>query len=696
MGISRSAGLVSSLLLAAAFAAAQEPTDDDLKREHEALKQRLAEMERVMAQRGIAPVAAPAEGGPLVAEKKDGRPMGEVVVTATRGEAGTKTTGSTISTVTGTEIAQQNSNEMMEPLRGVPGLHVVRTGGRGGITSVFTRGTNQNHTLFLVEGFEITRDGGTFFELSSLSTDATSGIEVLRGPQSALYGSDAVAGVINFRVRRGDGPPRALTTFEAGSYATNREKIDIQGGDDTFGFSLVASRLEQSNGPIDHTDFEVSSVTGRFDYDFSDTTSLMALVVAEEDDLNIGTQATGPRFLGVPEPDASAEKDSELFGLDFTHWFAEWMEAHIVLSRYTLNRDAFDFPTALDPGNFQQLSEYTKGIAHLYGRFYPCEWDTITLGIEFEDQEQEQESNLAPAGIRNDRDNRAVYMQHELALWDMVYLTPGARYESSSSFGVEWTYRIAGAVWIDQTGTKPRASIGTAVVEPSLFNSFDVRRGTPGLQPERNEAWDFGVDQWLCDDRVRLSATYFHNRLDELIGNQVLSLNPVTTGRFVNQGRARTAGIEAEAHWDVARGLLREDDALSTSASYTWTETEVLHSNIPNNASFKEGGSLLRRPTNVAHLNIDWTIAETAGVNLDFNYFGSRKDRSFAAGRPPREVVNGYLRVDLAGFWCVPWVKGLRVVGRAENLFDKDYDEAYGFPAPGFNVLGGLEYRIDF
>ncbi len=673
-------------------------TNEDLRREKEELQKKLAEVDRKLAESdGTQPAEAPSPGGAKKA--KPGPEMGEVVVTATASERGTKTTGSAISTVTADEIGKQNSNELMEPLRGVPGLHVVRTGSRGGITSVFTRGTNSNHTLFLLDGFEVSRDGGQFFELDSLSTDGTAGIEVLRGPQSGLYGSDAVAGVINFRVRRGAGPPRALTSLELGSFATNREKFDVQGGNETFGYSLVGSRLEQSDGQLNHTDFEVDSVLGRFDYDFSKDTRMKVIVHAREDNFQLTSSGSaGPRFQLLQEPDAHAEKDTELFGVDFEHSWTEWWDMEVMLERYALNRDNFDVPSPNNPaGSFQRLSEFTKGLVHFMNRFYPSKWDTVAVGAEWELEESEEISNFATSGVEVSRGNQALYMQHEINLWDTVYLTPNVRWDDNSAFGPAWTYRVAGAVWIRQTGTKPRASIGTAVVEPSLSNVFDTRFGNSGLQPERNEGWDAGVDQWLLGDRLRLSATYFHNRLDDLIALNTISLVPLVR-RFDNVGRAGTEGGETEAHWEVKRGLFRDDDVLSTNASWTWTQTEVIDTNTPGNPSFKLGGSLLRRPTNVANLNIDYAILNCLDVNLDLDYFGSHKDRSFTTNlnRPPREVVSGNLRVDLAAQWNVPWVKGLRVVGRCENLLDKFYEEALGFPAPGINFLGGLEYEIRF
>ncbi|MEK7866510.1 MAG: TonB-dependent receptor [Planctomycetota bacterium] len=695
-------------LIAALAARAEGPTPEELKRENEALRERLARMERVMAEHGIAPPEeASAPGAGAVSTGTARKPMGEVVVTATRGEAGTKTTGSTISTVSGVEIGQQHVDEAMEPLRGVPGVHVLRTGVRGGLTSLFTRGLNSNHTAVLLEGFELTRDGGQFFELDTLTTDAVGGIEVLRGPQSALYGSDAVGGVVNFRIPRGNGPGRVRPSIEFGSYASNREKVSVQGGDDRFGFNFEASRFEQSNGRIDHSDYEIQGATGRFDFDLSDRTRLMVVVRAQEDDLLQFSNASGPRFDPLLDPDANGEKDSLLVGLDFGTWITDWWDAHVQLQHYALNRDSFDDPDLVDPfGLFNTIDEYTKGVAHLYSRFYPCKWDTVTVGVEFEDQELESMSQLfnfdvfPPVATSNlveeDRKNRSFYMQHEFAFWDMVYLTPGARWDDNESFGTQWTGRVAGAVWIEQTGTKPRASYGTAITEPNFFQTFDAQFGNSGLVPEHNEGWDVGVDQWLCDDRVRASVTYFHNKLDDVIQFETTAFFPVFDGTFSNAGRARTEGVEAEVHWDVAKGVLRDNDVVTTSASYTWLDTEVIESNTPTSSTFKEGGSLIRRPRNTAHLNLDYAIVDCLDVNLDFNYFGDRKDVSFVFGRPPREVANGFLRVDLAASYRLPWVKGLRVMGRAENLLDKDYDEVLGFPAPGFNFLGGLEYEVRF
>ncbi len=698
------------LLVAASLACAQEPSNDDLKRENEALKRKVAELEtQIAGPTPPAPAPAPAEepAPPPETKKPPQTLMGEVVVTATRGEAGTKTTGSAISTVSRKEMEQQHADEAMEPLRGVPGVAVTRTGTRGGLTSVFTRGLDSNHTLFLLEGFELTRDGGQFFELDTLTTDAIGGIEVLRGPQSALYGSDAMGGVVNFRLPRGEGPGRIAPLLEFGSFATNHQKVEFAGGDAKFGYNLVTSRIEQSDGRFDHSNFENYGATGRFDVDFSDKTRMMAILRTQEDNIDLFSNFAGPRFDPTIDPDDHTEKDTLLFGFDLGHWVTDWWDAHVQLERYSIDRDNFDVPDTNDPfGLFVTMSEYTKTLAHIYNRFYPCKSNTITFGGEFEDQELDQLSksfnfdSFPPTEqadlVEEDRRTRSVYLQDEANFNDLVYLTAGVRYDDNDSFGGAWTGRVAGAVWIDRTGTKPRASFGTAVVEPTFFQTFDPHFGSAGLSPERNEGWDAGVDQWLCDDRFRASVTYFHNHLSDVIQFETTAFFPVFDGTFVNAGRARTEGVEAEVHWDAAKGVLRQDDAISTSASYTWTETEVLSSNDPTASTFKTGGDLIRRPRNLAHLNVDYSIVDRFGFDVDFNYFGSRRDVSFVFGRPPREIAHGYLRVDLASHWDLPWVKGMKIVGRCENLFDKDYDEVLGFPGPGVNFLGGVEYEIGF
>ncbi|MBI5368130.1 MAG: TonB-dependent receptor [Planctomycetes bacterium] len=716
------------LALAAAGAAwAQEPTPDELKKENaelkrqlEALKQKLAEQEAAPPAPAVVPAAAPpattsgktptAEAAPAAAKagraagdrKADepaGRTLGEVVVTATRAEADLRTIGSSISVVSGRELREQQTYEAIEPLRGVPGMMIRRTGTRGDAVIATTRGLTNVHTQFQMEGFELNNDGGVMVALDSLATDAVGGIEVLRGPQSGLYGSAASGGVVNFRLRRGEGPARVRTSMEYGTFNTHREKVDLQGGDAQFGYSLAASRLEQSDGQFDDEDYEALGVTGRFDYALSERTRVMTVIHANSDDQEVVTGFPGPRYNGEFDQDAHRDRDLLMLGLDIGHRITDWWDAHVQFSRFTNADNGFDGPDADPFGDFQSETEYARGKVHVQNRFYTCKANTVTAGVEFKFEEQEQISVSdfpAPdtaSTLQADRGTWAFYLQDELNLWDAVYLTGALRRDDLDASGEAWTYRLAGAGWIDRTKTKIRASIGKGVVEPQFFQLFTPLQGNPSLSPEVNRGWDAGFDQYLLDDRLRLSATYFHNRLANAIRFRVT--DPfLFTGTFENAGKVFIQGAELEAEYDIARDLVLKNDALALRAAYTWTDQEIVEVIDDTNPSFKLGSSQLDIPRGTAHFNVNYGVAEQWGLNVDVNYFGTRKVRSFVFGRPDREVADEYTKVDIAAFWSIPWIKGLRAIARGENVTHENYDESEGFPAPKANFLAGLEYEI--
>ncbi|MBI3271049.1 MAG: TonB-dependent receptor [Planctomycetes bacterium] len=734
------ATVVLTLFLLCPAVGAQEG-GEDLKKENQELKRQIEELKKKLAEKeGAAPLApaapaapaaptiAPAAGDapaapatkpaeappaaptqPRAAASPEKKPtpregpreetlLGEVVVTATRSEASLRTLGSAISTVTGAELRQQAAFEAVEPLRSVPGLSIKRVGGRGEGVIVTTRGLANVHTLFQLEGFELNSDGGVMLTLDTLQTDGLSGIEVLRGAQSGLYGGNASAGVVNFRLARGEGPPRGRVSFEYGSFNTQRERLAVQGGDATFGYSLAASRLLQTDGPIDDEDLEVNSVLGRFDYNLSDRTRILAIVHARGDEAEFVQGDAGARTAVDFDTDNVGQKDILVLGLDIGHWLTDWWDAHLQLERFTLGQNSFDGPVADPFGDRQFEQQYAKGIAHLSNRLYPCKWNAVTVGVEFEKQDSAQiDISDFPApdtatARKDEASTTSFYFQDEVNAWDTVFLTASLRRDDFESFGEKWTYRLAGAFRIERTNTKLRASTGSGVAEPQFFQLFTPGSGNPDLQPERNRAWDAGFDQWLLEDKLRFSATYFQNKLRDAIRFRVLAVPPFFQAQ--NSGDADIQGVELETQWDVARDLLLQDDAVAFHASYTWTDTEVVDTADPDNIGFKLGASLLDVPRGEANFNIHYGVADQWGLNLDVNYVGRRKTIDFATFT--RGVEDEHGKLDIAAFYRLPWLKGLKAIVRGENVTDEDYDEATGFPAPGANVLGGLEYELRF
>lgn len=621
-----------------------------------------------------------------------------LIVTATRIEQEADASGSSVSVIDADEIRARQHDEVQETLRSAPGIQVVRIGTRGAQTTLSVRGGETDHTLVLLDGFQINEDGG-FFDWDRMSTDGIGHVEIVRGAGSAPHGSDALSGTVNLVLRRGAGTPTAAVSFEGGTYTTFRERLDLQGEVGKLHFSGVASHLSQRDGRFNHSDLEKENFVGRFDFDFSADTSVKFDVLQVRDRTQLYGNSSGPSF-GPEDPDARAGEDVMLFGLEGRHRFAKWVEARVAVSRM---RQSPTFKDEGDPadafGYYRQASEFIRDTLDVSATFIPIDTDWLRLesmlGFEAEVERVHTHSRFFDFGVfdyvraefKEDRDNRAVYLSNIATLFERVTLEFSGRWDDNSFFGDARTARVAGSYLHKETGTRPHASWGKGIKEPTFFESFDPQFGTPGLTPEIGRTWDAGIEQTLWEQKVKLDATYFSNRIDNLIQFRSLAFFPVFLGDYVNAGKAHNDGVEVS-------GTIQPIEAITLRGAWTHLNTEVVESNDPTDPSFRVGEPLLRRPENLVSAGITARPWQHLTLDLAYLHVGHRDDRSFVAGRPARETVSGYHKFDFAASYQFEF--GLRLFGVVENFTDAEFEEALGFPAEGINAMGGVGYELEF
>lgn len=611
-------------------------------------------------------------------EKKKPKQEPEVEVTSTRLDLPVKETPFSTSSVDGARIQAEHADSTVELLRGLPGLTIRRTGvGRNGIVSLFTRGTNSNHTLVLADGFQITRDGAQFFEYDLFSPYNLDRIEATRGAASAVYGSDAVGGVINLISRRGQGPATLRVAAEGGTFTTSRGTMELYGGTADGGYSLAVSRLEQADGPLDHSDYDALSFAGRFDFRLSERTSVKVVTRYFSGDQEVPTN-------GAPEvtpldANHTREDDMMLLGAEFTHWAADWIELTARLSRLEterLNNDPGDPPGA---GDFNQHLLFDRSAAEGLVSFHLGAWGILTLGSEYEIEESEESNNFAP-GLSSDEDryNRAYFAQWSWALGGFRFI-PGLRWEDNENFGGDLNGRLAASYLFADAGTKLRAAWGTGITTPRLDQLFGFG-GDPKLQPEESVSWDAGVDQWLFNDGLRVSLTYFETRLQDLILFQGF------LGPYFNGGDGVTRGLEAEMEMKVF-------DSGVLGASYTFLRTRATDIDEPASApTLEKHEEFIRRPTHSGRVYAGWHVPDAYGIFVDVSVLGSAEDSTFTPFPGTREKNDGFIKTDVSAFIVI--AKGLRAWARVDNAFDVHYHEILGFDAPHASFLAGLEYAL--
>jgi len=607
----------------------------------------------------------------------------EIVVTATRLETPAREVASSVTVVTREEIERRQKKLVSEVLRDVPGLDVVRSGGRGQQTSVFIRGAKSEHTLVLIDGVEANDpiSPGRSFNFADLTTDNVERIEIIRGPQSTLYGSDAIGGVINIITRRGKGKPTGTVLVEGGSCDTYRESASLLGGTELLNYSLSLSHL-QSRG-VSAADSRDGN-RERDGYENAAFSARLGLTPTENFGLDLvlrymDTEGDFDNFGGAFGDDPNSTFDTQMFFSRLQGKLALcdgiWEQTMgVSFSDYDrrLKNDVDPLnPTSSLDGDFE--GEIVK--FDWQHNFYVHESNTLTFGLETEEERGRSRSiSMGPWGPFVDRmgsqsaRTNSAYLQDQISLGERLFTTLGVRLDNHEFFDSEVTYRIAPAYLIEETGTKLKATYGTGFKAPSLYQLFS-QYGDPDLDPEMSRGWDAGFEQNLCGDRVTVGATYFENRFKDLI-----DFGPAFT--FVNVARARSEGVELFAACRPAENL-----AVRVSLTHQDTEDETT------------GEDLIRRPKNKASVNVDYRcLDDRANVNLNVSYVGSRDDWDFAAWPATRADLDSYTLVNVALAYDV--TERVQLIARVENLLDRKYEEALGYGNLGLGVYAGVKVRL--
>jgi len=602
-----------------------------------------------------------------------------VVVTANAQPLELSQTPAPVDVISREEIDQRQLVSLPDALATVPGAAIARTGREGGLTTFFLDGGNSNFTKFLVDGAPLNEPGG-FLNLSNSTLDNVDKIEVVHGAESALYGTDAASGVVQLFSHRGETRIPEINLFgEGGSFSSARGGAQFSGLLGGFDYSAAGSYFQtDGHGPNDS--FLNRSFAGNFGYTFSDA-----------DHLGL-TVRSNSSFAGVPgptllEPANLAQYEALKILLvnlawDF-HTGAHWQHTLSGHENRTLDTNANPpFFTSTDQFNRAGLREQSV---------YTFRTGAVAAGYEYE-VENGFPSTLSGQHAR--RNNQAGFLDARWLPISRLTLSAGVRAEGNTTFGTRVVPR-AGAVLALRYGTgfwgdtRVRFSYGQGLKEPSLDQSFGSDPCFPGnntLKPERSRTIDAGIDQFLDSDKLHLSATYFDNRFRDMVS---FSFDPITTpactfgtGTFFNTDLARARGVNFS-------GDLRPRRWLSVKGSYSFDDSRVLKA--PNAFASVElpGNHLLRRPVNSGSLILNtsfrgWTLSLTGyftGVRTDSDFLG------FGITRNP-----GYARFDIASSYDIG--RGISLYARATNLFDKQYQDAIGFPALGRDVRVGMNYRF--
>src|SRR5262245_47218270 len=471
-----------------------------------------------------------------------------VVVSATRTEAPAGQVGVSVTTFTAEDITHRDVPLVADLLRGSPGVMVVRTGSPGAVTSLFVRGGESNYNKVLLDGIPLNEPGGTF-NFSNLTTDNLEQIEIVRGANSALFGSDAMASVIQLMTKRPDrstGRPHAAVSFDGGTYDTVRGKAAVSGASQRFDYALGAQQYNSDNREP-NSRLENTTLSANFGVALPHNASLRVVARAERE--HVGTP--GQTAFGRPDLDASFERHDGAGGVSFDQQITPSIRQRAAYSLTASNQQSTNlfvdppytprFGNRVAPFEFRDFTFDSVNNLDRHHASYQADWRAtndasrgqhlVSLLVDWDGERATLENRLAPSLTRASRNNVGWSVQDQ-ALWRRVFVTAGARVEHNDSFGtaavprgsIVFVARSANGAWGE---TKLRASAGLGIKEPTVLESFSPSpffRGNPDLQPERARTVDAGIEQRFAADRARVELTWFDNRFKNKISTRTTNL----------------------------------------------------------------------------------------------------------------------------------------------------------------------------
>ncbi|MEI8290320.1 MAG: TonB-dependent receptor [Verrucomicrobiota bacterium] len=587
----------------------------------------------------------------------------EINITATRIATPQEKSPVSSTIITQDQIEQSQQHLVADILRGQPGVEVVRNGQPGAVEAVRLRGANNNQTLVLVDGIRANSPFNNQFDFSQLAVDNIDRIEILRGPQSTLYGSEAGGGVINIITKRGTCLPAGGVEMEGGSFKTQITRGGFSGSAGRF--SMVASgNYASSDNDRINSDYRQYHFDGHVRYDFSDQLNATLLATYFHNDDGV------PGDIFTADPTARLKTESSLLGLTLKGLPTTWWDTKLTLS-HSRERGSFDQPANAENyfTDFHSQTVAQRNQVDFQNVFKPSSQHKILVGGTWEEAAADLSANgtWGPSALASTIYTRSLYGQYDFMPIERVTLAAGGRVDDSTSFGSHGTYRFGGRFTAPGLKTIFRASAGTGLRAPSISDLYYPYYGNPNLKPEESLSWDAGFEQPLLENKFRFGATFFHNDFDNLI--QYSGTKPE------NVGRARTFGVETFAAWQVLSNL-------TARAIYTWTDSEDLST----------GQELLRRPEHNGSLNLNWQISLKLTADAKATLIGTRSDKNFNTYPAKTVDLTAYTKLDFALRWQLH--KHFQIFARAENLTDERYQEAFGYPALGRGFYGGLRAQF--
>lgn len=601
----------------------------------------------------------------------------EVVVTASRAKpVPHKQYGGSSTTISAEDLELRQTRYISDLLRDVPGVSVNRSGGPGGLTDIRLRGSEANHTLVLIDGIEASDPYQGQFDFATLIADDVASVEVLRGQQSALYGSDAIGGVIAYRTASGRDAPGFRGRVEGGSSSSFASALRYGGYADGFDYALSAAYASTEGEPTARSGSrdiggKTVALAGRFVYEASETLTLRAIgrYAYTEADTNPQLYAPADPLNGfVVDGDGLYENRTllGLIGADLNLLGGAWTHA-LTLQGVRSERDTYaygaqDYSYEGSRVKASYVTAYTFGTDELK--------HTLTGAVDWKRETFRNTTPYYSGNVVEERslDNTGFVASYELLAGDAFGLGVSVRYDENDLFRNATTWRVQASYAFDG-GTRLHAAGGSGIKAPGVFELWgffpDFFIGNPDLKAERSNGWEVGVEQSFLNGKARIDVTYFDNTLKDEIATVGFPSTPIN---LATESRQKGVEVSAQALIDANWRVF---------VAYTWLDAK------------QSGVEEIRRPEHSGSFNLSYLAdGEAWSATLTVRYNGEMTDGNFTNFGPYPAVLDSFTLVNLGA--DVRLTDGVRAYARIENLFDEKYEEVYTYVSPGRAFTVGL------
>ncbi len=613
----------------------------------------------------------------------------DIVVTATRIETPTQEIASSVTVISREELDRMKKATVFEALEEILGLTIIQNGPAGGAGSVLIRGANSEHTLILMDGVELNDpiSPARSSDLAHITLENIERIEILRGPQSTLYGSDALSGIVNIITKKGQGGMKFSLASTGGSYGTLINRAGLDGSIEKMHYSIGVSYFRSAGLSAASSDYEGNeerdgyrnfSLSGRIGYRFSNSLELDFLVRTL--DARIDVDNFGGAYGDDPN---NTQKNNSFF-------IKGQIRALLLNNRWEqkLNISLVDYDR-----RYENLTDdahpFDSEQAFFKSRLLNVDWqnnvflhktNTLTFGIDH--QQEQGESEYSSDGIRGPYSSifslqrvrtTGFYIQDQVRLAQRLFASAGVRLDTHTQFGTSATFRFAPAYVITSTQTKLKATIGTGFKSPSIYQLYAPATflgpiGNENLNPERSTGWDVGIEQSFLGEKILLSATYFKNSYTDLIQFDFAQ-------GYTNVGEAESKGLELSV-----QAILGTDFRLN--ASYTRTEARDLVARI----------DLLRRPKDKFSASVLFPFMKRGSIRLSLIHIGKREDQDFSTWPATRVTLGDYTLLN--AIIAYDMTQQIQAFLRMDNILNEPYEMIKGYGTPGFSAYGGINLNF--